>query len=65
MLVNSFRPRDDQFSSGWWTAFFNPFTSSWTIQNYTQALTTDTAGIPLNSPSKGAPGSNYTFNKAT
>ncbi len=47
MLVNSFRPRDDQFGSGWWTAFFNPFSSTWTIQNYKDVLTTDAAGIPL------------------
>ncbi|WP_374970276.1 carbohydrate ABC transporter permease [Terrabacter sp. BE26] len=47
MLVNSFRPRDEQFASGWWTAFFNPFGSSWTIQNYTTVLTSDAAGIPM------------------
>ena len=47
MLINSFRPRDDQFSSGWWTAFFNPFGSAWTIENYSKALTSDTAGIPM------------------
>ena len=47
MLVNSFRPRDAQFASGWWTAFFNPFSSSWTFQNYEKALTTSTAGIPM------------------
>ncbi|GAA2744838.1 carbohydrate ABC transporter permease [Terrabacter aerolatus] len=47
MLVNSFRPRDEQFASGWWTAFFNPFGSSWTISNYTTVLTSDSAGIPM------------------
>jgi alpha-glucoside transport system permease protein len=47
MLVNSFRPRDDQLASGWWTAFFNPFSSSWTLANYKNVLTTDAAGIPL------------------
>src|SRR5262245_51323123 len=47
MLVNSFRPRDDQLNSGWWTAFFNPFSSSWTLSNYKNVLTTDAAGIPL------------------
>ena len=47
MLVNSFRPRDEQFASGWWTAFFNPFGSSWTLSNYSTVLTSDAAGIPM------------------
>jgi alpha-glucoside transport system permease protein len=47
LLINSFRPRDEQLSSGWWTAIFSPFSTGWTIQNYVQVLTTDTAGVNM------------------
>jgi len=34
LLVTSFRSRDDITTSGWWTAVFNPFGTSWTLSNY-------------------------------
>ncbi|GAA4879256.1 carbohydrate ABC transporter permease [Serinicoccus chungangensis] len=38
LLVTSFRSRDDALNSGWWSAFFNPFGTSWTFDNYTQVF---------------------------
>jgi alpha-glucoside transport system permease protein len=52
LLITSFRPVDDQVSTGWWTAVFNPFGSGWTIDNYRTVLTgagNNMAGSFLNS----------------
>ena len=38
LFVTSFRPRDDAGSTGWWTALFNPFSSEWTLQNYSDVI---------------------------
>lgn len=38
LLVSSFRPASAATSSGWWTAFFSPFTSDWTLNNYALVL---------------------------
>jgi alpha-glucoside transport system permease protein len=35
LLVNSFRPANDQFQSGWWNAISNP---NFTLDNYSTAL---------------------------
>src|SRR5215207_9680392 len=47
LLINSFRSRDAQLSSGWWTAIFNPFSTQWTIQNYVQVLGENVTGTNM------------------
>lgn len=34
LLVTSFRTREDQASSGWWTVITDPFGAGWTMANY-------------------------------
>ncbi len=47
LLINSFRTRDAQFDSGWWTAIANPLDfSRWTLSNYSQVLGAE-SGINL------------------
>ncbi len=47
LLINSFRTRDAQFDSGWWTAIANPLDfSRWTVDNYSQVLGAE-SGINL------------------
>lgn len=44
LLITSVRPRIAAESTGWWTALFSPFSSSWTLQNYVEVLTTSGMG---------------------
>jgi len=43
LLVNSFRTRDAQRASGWWTAFTSG-TEGWTIDNYVDVLGAEATG---------------------
>ena len=39
LLINSFRTRDSQFNSGWWSVFGNPLDATqWTLNNYDRVL---------------------------
>lgn len=48
LLLTSLRERGQIESNGWWTIFTNPFDFGWTLENYTQVLTSggfDTAFV--------------------
>jgi len=47
LLINSFRSRDAQLSSGWWTAIFSPFSTQWTLQNYASVLGENVTGTNM------------------
>ena len=38
LFVSSFLPASDATTTGWWTAFFHPFTTDWTLDNYCNVL---------------------------
>jgi len=38
LLVSSLRPASEATSTGWWTAFFSPFSTQWTLDNYANVL---------------------------
>ncbi len=48
LLINSFRPRDVQFSEGWWTVIASPLDfTKWTLSNYSQVLSDQAGGINM------------------
>ncbi|HET7477203.1 MAG TPA: carbohydrate ABC transporter permease [Dermatophilaceae bacterium] len=48
LLINSFRTRDAQFSSGWWSAIANPLDfTKWTLDNYVRVIGTEDAGVNM------------------
>ena len=48
LLINSFRSRDAQLNSGWWSIVKNPFDSTvWTLSNYTQVLGVNASGTNM------------------
>jgi len=45
LLISSFRPRGDVYSTGWWTVFQHPFNFTWiSLQNYADVLTSQGIG---------------------
>lgn len=48
LFISSFRTRDAQFDSGWWSAIANPLDfTQWTVQNYTTVLGDNPAGVNM------------------
>lgn len=48
LLISSFRTRDAQFSSGWWSAIANPLDfTQWTMSNYSQVLSDNQSGVNM------------------
>lgn len=48
LLISSFRTRDAQLSSGWWSAIANPLDfTQWTIANYQQVLSENATGTNM------------------
>ncbi len=48
LLISSFRTRDSQFSSGWWSAIANPLDfTQWTVDNYTRVISSDSSGVNM------------------
>ena len=48
LLINSFRTRDSQFSSGWWSGIANPLDfTQWTVDNYTRVISSGNAGVNM------------------
>ncbi|MBK8757262.1 MAG: carbohydrate ABC transporter permease [Actinomycetales bacterium] len=48
LLISSFRTRDAQFSSGWWSAIANPLEfTQWTMNNYAQVMGDNQSGVNM------------------
>ncbi len=48
LLISSFRTRDAQFGSGWWTVFKSPLDATqWTLKNYSQVLGDNQSGTNM------------------
>ncbi len=49
LLVTSFRSREDVIASSWWSALFNPGTTSWTASGYGEVLSNGMGNAFINS----------------
>ena len=48
LLISSFRTRDAQFASGWWSAIANPLEfTQWTMNNYAQVMGDNQSGVNM------------------
>ena len=49
LLISSLRDRTDIDATGWWTTLLNPFSTEWTVENYTDVLEAGMASAFVNS----------------